>query len=138
MAFKYCQCGGKTSYSLTIPKFCAECGKNFSELFAGTKPSEKKKIVLPKYEEPEDEIEEDDYEEEDIPKRYRNNNSSFSIEAEVQPAIYAQNLPKFKDVFATEKPTPREPHKKLKINKKQALEEIKKRATPSRTPIDIE
>ena len=43
MALKeYCQvCGGSTTYTLTKPKFCSECG----ELFTGAKPVPKKTIA---------------------------------------------------------------------------------------------
>lgn len=50
MATKYCLCGGCTTYSISIPKYCSECGREFAVLFASEPP--KSKIKIPKYVEP--------------------------------------------------------------------------------------
>lgn len=154
MAFRYCSCGEKTQYSLTVPLFCASCGLKFGAMFAAKEAAPiKKKMVIPTpYVNPENDDDEDendgdtDYElEGQIVNRRNIKDLNFNIKEaiEFEPVIYSScNQPKLGKVIGTGEPTEiaerKTPKTKLtKKQKQQALAQIQRAATPSRTPIDI-
>lgn len=145
---KYCDCGGVTEYSLSIPARCSSCGEPFSKSFSAAQPS-KPKMKLPRKKvvqaeedyEDEEELEEDyeleEDEEEEV--QYRSprrkiNAEKMAADVDIPDTTYRGTnilnvMPPTSDGFKRSKPG--------KVNKKQALADYKQRATPKKDSIQI-